>query len=137
MANAPKKPSVSDQVEYNLKEQSAPSTIPLNRAINPEIEAEVNTWIEKNPEKYREIINTGVELLARREVLRRMRREAVIDSEANLILARLKENEILAARVEDKIRNVPEERKAKARVSVAKDLIAKDALSQHRTVSVN
>jgi shikimate kinase len=137
MANAPKKPSVSDQVEYNLKEQAASSTVPLTRAINPEIEAEVNTWIEKNPEKYREIVSTGVELLARREVLRRLRKEAVIDREADLILARLKENETLAARVEDKIRNVPEERKAKARVSVAKTLITQDVLSQHRTAGVS
>lgn len=137
MANAPKKPSVSDQVEYSLKEQSGAASMPLTRAINPEIEAEVNTWIQKNPEKYKDILNTGVELLARREVLRRVRRESVIESEANLILARLKENETLAARVEDKIRNVPEERKAKARVSVAKDLIAKDVLTQRHSANLS
>jgi L-fucose isomerase-like protein len=133
MATAPKKPSVSDQVEYNLAQQAAAGA-PLTRAINPEIEAEINTWIEKNPDKYKQIVSEGIEVLARREALRRLRREAVVDKEAELILARLKENKTLAARVEDKIRNVPEERKAKARVSVAKDLIAKDALSHRQTV---
>ena len=134
MATTPKKPSVSDQVEYNLQQQAGISVPPLTRSIIPEVEAEVNTWIEKNPEKYKRILSEGIEVLARREALRTLRREAVVDKEAELILARLKENPTLSARVEDRIRNVPEERKARARVSVAKDLIARDVVTQHHTV---
>jgi hypothetical protein len=134
MATSPKKPSVSDQVEYNLTQQAGASTPLLTRSIIPEVEAEVNTWIEKNPEKYKRILSEGIEVLARREALRTLRREAVVDKEAELILARLKENPTLSARVEDRIRNVPEERKARARISVAKDLIARDVVTQHQTV---
>jgi len=136
MATNTKKPSVSDQVEYSLAQQAG-AGLPLNRAINAEIEADINNWIENNSEKYKQILSEGVEILARREVLRRLRRESVVDKEAELILARLKENSTLALRVEDRIRNVPEERKAKARISVAKDLIAKDSLSQHQTARVS
>jgi len=131
MATTPKKPSVSDQVESSLAQQA--SVPPVTRSIVPEVEAEVNEWIEKNPEKYQRILNEGLVNLARREALRTLRREAVVDREAELILAKLKENPTLSARVEDRIRNVPEERKARARVSVAKDLIARDVVSQHQT----
>jgi hypothetical protein len=133
MATPQKKPSVSDQVEYNLRQQADAGVPPLTRSIIPEVEAEVNAWIEKNPEKYKLILSQGLETLARREALRTSRREAIVDKEAELILAKLKENPTLSARVEDRIRNVPEERKARARVSVAKDLIARDVVSQHQT----
>ena len=133
MPTTPKKTSVSDQVEYSLQQQATTSVPAITRSIVPEVEAEVNAWIEKNPEKFKRILNEGIETLARREALRTLRREAVIDKEAELILAKLKENPTLSARVEDRIRNVPEERKAKARVSVAKDLIARDVVTQHLT----
>jgi hypothetical protein len=128
MATASKKPSVSDQVEYNLQQQAGASA--TSYRSNEEVDQEITQWIEKNPQAYQKIKDVGAEYYFRREALRTMRREESVEQESELIKQKLAENPILAARVKDKLRNVPLERLEKARIAVTKRLLADDALSQ-------
>jgi len=123
-----KKPSVSDQVEYNLKEQAG--SMPPDRTINLEKEKRINAWIAANPEDWQEILKDGLELNARREVLRRTYRDESVERESQRVQAILKSDPILAARVQERIRNVPLERQERAKISVAKSILADDALRQ-------
>jgi hypothetical protein len=122
-----KKPSVSDQVEYNLKQQAG---LPPDRTINVEKEKRINDWIKANPEDWKEILSEGLELNARREVLRRTYRDETAEREADRITEILKNDPILKARVEDRIRNVPLERQDQAKISVTKKILADDVLRQ-------
>ncbi len=133
--NNPKKPSVSDQVEYNLKQQAG--GMPPDRTINVEKEMRINDWINANPEEWQEILSEGLELNARREVLRRTYRAESAEREAQRVEATLKQDPILAARVQERIRNVPLERQERARITVAKSILADDALRQNHGQSQN
>jgi predicted metal-dependent hydrolase len=128
MATASKKPSVSDQVEYNLQQQAGVSM--PGRAYNAEIDQEINAWIEKYPQEYQKIKDVGADYYFRQQVLRKIRRQDTAEQEAEIIRAKLAENPTLLARVRDKLRNVPQERLEAATVSVTKKLLAQDALNQ-------
>lgn len=128
MATASKKPSVSDQVEYNLQQQAG-ITAP-GRGYNAEIDKDINEWIEKYPQEYQKIKDVGAEYYFRQQVLRKIRRQDTAEQESEIIRAKLAENPTLLARVRDRLRNVPQERIEAATVAVTKKLLAQDALSQ-------
>lgn len=125
-----KKPSVGDQIESGLQEQAGSTTENQGRPIIPEVEAKIDAWIKQNPERHQEVVEMGLDWLVRREIHRKIKREEAISREADQIFEILDRDQALAQRVEDKIRNVPEERKERARFYVARDLMAMDALSQ-------
>lgn len=118
-----------------LREEIAEKKKALKQADPPrnaERDAEIDTFIKENPKLYEKINGYSKEYLVRQKILGIMetrKRENARDQE---IREWVEQNPEIKSRVEERIRNVPEENRQRAFLNVAKTEVMKQGMRAPR-----
>ncbi len=99
---------------------------------NPEIDAKIDYYIEKHPERIEYLMKESKENLVRRAVLRdALKYDASSQRRAQeneAVIKFLKENPAIAGDIENRIANVPDDRKEQVRLKFGRQAATKTAL---------
>lgn len=122
-------PSLKQQVADKKAQESA-----LRR--NPEIDAKLNAFIGENPKlrEYYEQFNK--EELIRKLMLAKMQRNEVTERRSASIKEWVESHPEVKAKIEERLRNVPEEHRERAFISAAKAEAANQTVQASKGVRV-
>lgn len=94
--------------------------------VNPEIDAKINRFIQENPDLYGYYQELPKEQLIRKLMLGKMQRSETTQRRNQEVVAWVEEHPEIKAKVEERIRNVPEASRQRAFINAAKT----EAMSQ-------
>ncbi|OAM89984.1 hypothetical protein OH491_16785 [Termitidicoccus mucosus] len=116
----------------SLKQAIAEKKAKQNDAvrINPEVDAKVTKFIADNPKLYDYYNEMTKEQLIRKHMLSKMQRNEYTQQRDQEIIQWVNENPDIKAKVEERIKNVPEENRQRAFVRVAKDEAMRQTMRQ-------
>ena len=116
----------------SLKQAIAEKKARQNDAVrtNPEVDAKVTKFIADNPKLYDYYNEMTKEQLIRKLMLGKLQRNEYTQQRDQEIVQWVNENPDIKAKVEERIKNVPEENRQRAFVRVAKDEATRQTMRQ-------
>lgn len=100
-----------------IADKKAQDTTPR---VNPEIDAKINQFIQENPELYGYYQALPKELLIRKLMLGKMQRSETAQRRNKEVAEWVEQHPEIKAKVEERIRNVPEANRQRAFLNVAR-----------------
>ncbi|MDR2982783.1 MAG: hypothetical protein LBV12_11115 [Puniceicoccales bacterium] len=104
--------------------------------VNPEIDARLNQFIKDNPKLYEYYCEMSKEQLVRKQMLSKMNQSDYAQRQNEEVKNWLEQNPEISARVEERVARLSPERQERARVTIAKDEMVKQAMRQPAGVKV-
>lgn len=122
-------PSLKQQVAEKKAQESA-----LRR--NPEIDAKLDAFIQENPKLLEYYQQFSKEELIRKAMLTKMQRNEVTERRTQVIRQWVEEHPEVKAKIEERLRNVPEEHRERAFINAAKAEAANQTVQASKGVRV-
>ena len=113
-----------------LKQQLAEKQAKEQPAIrrNPEVDAKIDEFIRTNPKIHEYYMGLTKEELVRKAILAKVQRSEYSNQRNQAIAAWVEEHPDLKAKIEERIKNVPAERRQRAFITMARTEAVKETL---------
>ncbi|RRJ96401.1 hypothetical protein Ga0100231_021210 [Opitutaceae bacterium TAV4] len=101
---------------------------------NPEVDAKIDQFIRENPKVHEYYMGLSKEDLVRKAMLVKMQRNEVAERRNQAIAAWIEEHPEIKAKVEERVRNVPEAQRYRAFINMAKTEAANHAMKSSQGI---
>jgi len=103
---------------------------------NPEIDAKIDRFIQENPKIHEYYMGLSKEDLVRKAILGKVQRSEYSNQRNQEIVAWVEEHPYIKAKIEERIKNIPADRRERAFVTMARSEAVKETVKSSQGQSV-